>query len=294
MTQHPWLIKAKRRETHCLDWRWNDTLVSTEERRAHCLEFYHAQAMRPYPSLRTGDSTPSYLLDYYRVIPRLKECFSHEPQLIILVRDPIKRAASHYAMVTSDDGTPEQLKVRGMEWREMSFEEVLEQDVRNMKEDGLLPYWDMESKTVNKDVFDSFINSHEEDEAWEKYVRTRIPLNTGSYSPIARGLYALQCRQWFRSFSKNKFLVMKLEDMSPQGRGVQYVVNKSLEHLGLPRFEVPDVDKKNARDYNDPFDGNEGLKEWLQKFFAPHNERFGKMVVDELGYDEMEWTNLWT
>lgn len=294
LTQHPWVVKAKRRETHCLDWRWNDDLKSTEERRAHCLEFYHAAAMRPYPSLRTGDSTPSYLLDYYRVIPRLKECFSHEPQLIILVRDPVKRAASHYAMVTSNDGTPEQLKVRGMEWREKSFEEVLEQDVRNMKEDGLLPYWDMESKTVDKQLFDSFINSREEDEAWEQYIRTRIPLNTGSYSPLARGLYALQCRQWFRSFSKDKFLVMKLEDMSEQGKGVQWVVNKSLAHLGCPRFEVPDVDKKNARDYNNPFEGKDELKEWLQRFFAPHNERFGKMVVEELGYDENDWTDVWS
>jgi hypothetical protein len=294
LTQHPWVVKAKRRETHCLDWRWNDALKTTEERRAHCLEFYHAEAMKPYPSLRTGDSTPSYLLDYYRVIPRLKECFSHEPQMIILVRDPIKRAASHYAMVTSNDGTEEQLKARGTEWREKSFEEVLEQDVRNMKEDGLLPYWDMENKTVDKDVFDSFINSREEDEAWEQYIRTRVPLNTGSYSPLARGLYALQCRQWFRSFSKDKFLVMKLEDMSQNGKGVQWVVNKSLEHLGLPRFDVPDADKKNSREYNDPFEDKEDLKGWLERFFAPHNERFGNMIVEELGYDENDWTNLWT
>lgn len=294
LTQHPWVVKAKRRETHCLDWRWNDALNSTEERRAHCLEFYHAAAMKPYPSLRTGDSTPSYLLDYYRVIPRLKECFSHEPQMIILVRDPVKRAVSHYAMVTSNDGIPEQLKVRGMEWREMSFDEVLEQDIRNMKDDGLLPYWDMDSKTVDKQLFDSFINTREEDEAWERYVRTRIPLNTGSYSPLARGLYALQCRQWFRSFAKDKFLIMKLEDMSQQSKGVQWVVNQSLEHLGLPRFEVPDADKKNARDYSDPFDGKVELKDWLHRFFAPHNERFGKMVVEELGYNEHDWTNLWT
>lgn len=294
MTQHPWVVKAKRRETHCLDWRWNDALQSTEERRAHCLEFYHAKAMRPYPSLRTGDSTPSYLLDYYRVIPRLKECFAHVPLLIILVRDPIKRAVSHYAMVTSLDGSPEQLKARGMEWRDKSLEDVLEQDIKNMKEDGLLPYWDMESKTVDKEMFDTFINSREEDEAWERYVRTRVPLNTGSYSPLARGMYALQCRQWFRSFSKDKFLVMKLEDMSSQERGVQWVVNRTMKSLGLPQFEVPDVDKKNAREYVDPFEGQEELKEWLKRFFSPQNERFGRMIVEELGYDENDWTDLWT
>ena len=123
--------------------------------------------MQSYPSLRTGDSTPSYLLDYFRVIPRLKECFEHGPQLIVMTRDPIRRALSHYVMVTSMDGSPGQLAVRGMEWRNKTLEEVLEQDVLTMKEDGLLPYWDVESKTLDRGVFDTFIDSPEEDEAWK-------------------------------------------------------------------------------------------------------------------------------
>ncbi|KAL7531535.1 hypothetical protein ACHAXR_005313, partial [Thalassiosira sp. AJA248-18] len=294
INQHPWVVKAKRRETHCFDWRWDDTLVSTSERRTHCLGFYHATSMKQYPSLITGDSTPSYLLDYYRVIPRLKECFDHEPQLIIMTRDPIKRAVSHYVMVTSMDGSPEQLKVRGMEWRNMTLDEVLEQDVRNMKEDGLLPYWDVESRTVDKEAFDTFIDSREEDEAWERYVTTRTPLNTGSYSPLARGLYALQCRQWFRSFAKDKFLVMKLEEMSSNAKGTQWAVDRAIEHLGLPQFEVPDGEKKNSREYNDPLEGKEQLRGWLQRFFAPHNERFGKLLVEEMGYDEEDWKNVWS
>ena len=88
--------------------------------------------------------------------------------------------------------------------------------------------------------------------------------------------------------------MMKLEDMSTQGKGVQWVVNRSLGHLGLPTFEVLDVDKKNARDYHDPFEGKEKLKGWLQRFFAPHNERFGKMIVEDLSYDENDWSDLWT
>lgn len=294
INQHPWVVKAKRRETHCFDWRWDSNLKSTEARRKHCLDFYHAETMKAYPSLITGDSTPSYLLDYYRVIPRVKECFNHEPQLIIMTRDPIKRAVSHYIMVTSNDGTLEQKAVRGMEWRDKSLEEVFEQDVRNMKEDGLLPYWDLESKTVDRELFDGFVNSREEDEAWERYVTTRIPLSTGSYSPLARGLYALQCRQWFRSFAKSKFLVMKLEDMSFNAKGTQWAMDKACAHLGLPRFEVPDGEKKNSREYRDPLDGKEELKGWMQRFFAPQNERFGKMLVEEMGYDEEEWRDVWS
>mmetsp|Transcript_39857 Transcript_39857/g.67984 ORF Transcript_39857/g.67984 Transcript_39857/m.67984 type:complete len:666 (+) Transcript_39857:106-2103(+) len=297
INQHPWVVRAKRRETHCLDWRWDDTLKSTLARRKHCLKFYHADSMKPYPSLRTGDSTPSYLLDYFRVIPRLKECFDHEPQLIVMTRDPIKRALSHYVMVTSTDGTPEQLAIRGVEWRNKTLEEVFEEDVRNMKEDGLLPYWNVETKCLDRERFDEFIDSREEDEAWERYITTRIPLNTGSYSPLARGLYALQCRQWFRSFAKDKFLVMKLEDMSSSsldGKGVQWTVDETMEHLGLPRFELKDVEKKNAREYNDPLEGKDKLRGWLERFFAPHNQRFCRMMVEDMGCEEEDWKDVWS
>ena len=199
-----------------------------------------------------------------------------------------------------------------------------------MKEDGLLPYWDIASKTVNVEVFNNFINTRHEDEAWERYVRTRIPLNTGSYSILARGMYALQCRQWFRSFEREKFLVMKLEelldtsspspnplssmdvnngnsdgpnnknddDISSGGvgggeKGVQSAVNKVMAHLGLPQFEVRDTEKKNAREYIDPLEGDAAVRTCLQRFFAPHNVRFGKMMVEEMGYDETEWMDLW-
>ena len=317
MNQHPWIVRAKRRETHCLDWRWDTTLRSTNERRSHCLSYYHSKDMTPYNSLMTGDSTPSYLLDYYRVIPRLKECFTHTPKLIICVRDPIKRAMSHYAMVTSTDGTSEQLAARGHEWRSKSLTEVVMEDIHNMKEDGLLPYWDITTGTVNDIVYNEFVNSYEEDVAWEKYVTARIPMNTGSYGIVARGLYALQFKQWYRSFNKDTFLVLKLEDMmddddddennpkigiekSGDGEiveqigGVQHAVNKVMSHLGLPRFTVLDTTKKNSRNYIDPLVDNNELRDYLQRFFTLHNERFSRMMIEDMGYNEVEWNGVWS
>ena len=292
LNQHPWVVRARRRETHCLDWRWDGSLSSTEARRKHCLGFYHAENMRRYPSLITGDSTPSYLLDYYRVIPRVKECFDHVPAMFVMVRDPIARAVSHYAMVTSDDGTPEQLATRGVEWRNKTIEEVFEEDLSNMIEDGLLPYWDAESRTVDMAAFEEFADSREEDEAWERYVTNRIPLNTGSYSPLARGMYALQCRQWFSSFPPEKFLVMRLEDMKTKGS--QWAADEAASHLGLPKFNLPDSEKRNSREYGDPLGGKGELRGWLERLFKPHNERFGRLVVEELGYDWAEWKDPWS
>ena len=57
---------------------------------------------------------------------------------------------------------------------------------------------------------------------------------------------------------------------------------------------MPDTEAKNAREYEDPLEGNPELRRWLQRFFAPHNERFGRMLVDELGYNEEDWRDLWS
>jgi len=290
LNQHPWVVRARRRETHCLDWRWDNALASTAARRRHCLSFYHSEGLHQHPSLQTGDSTPSYLLDYYRVIPRLKECFPHGPRLFVMTRDPLRRAASHHAMATATSGTPKQLAARGTAWRGKTLEEVCLEDVRQMKEDGLLPYWDLATRTLDQEIFDRFINSREEDAAWERYVTTRVSLGTGSYSPVARGLYALQCRQWFRSFPLEQFLVFRLEDVAC--RGAQWAANRALEHLGLPRFELPDVEKKNSRDYEDPLEGD--CRTWLERFFAPHNRRFGRMMVEEMGYAREDWLDTWS
>ena len=286
------MVRARRRETHCLDWRWDGSLSSTEERKKHCLGFYHAEGMGRYPSLLTGDSTPSYLLDYYRTIPRIKEVFDHVPAMFVMVRDPIDRAVSHHAMVTSDDGTPEQLATRGCEWRGKTVEEVFEADLKNMIEDGLLPYWNVESRTVDTEAFEAFADSPEEDEAWERYVTTRVPLNTGSYAPLGRGMYALQCRRWFRSFPPDKFCVMRLEDVGE--RGAQWAADRAAAHLGLPRYELPDPGRRNSREYGDPLAGKAELRGWLERLFRPHNGRFGRMVVEELGYEGEEWGDPWS
>ena len=44
-----------------------------------------------------------------------------------------QRALSHKAMVTSLDGTPQQIKNRGTEWLNMALKDIVEIYMRNMK-----------------------------------------------------------------------------------------------------------------------------------------------------------------
>ena len=276
LNQHPLAVGAKRRETHCLDWRWRSNLNTTKERREHCHSFFHTKDLQFHPSCLTGDSTPSYLLDSYRCIPRLKEVFPHAMKFIAICRDPTKRAKSHYEMVTSLDGTEEQIQNRGKEWINMTIEDVVDLDLKNMRNCGLIPYWDLEAKTMNMDLFNHFAGSKKEDAAFEKYLKNHVHMSSGSHSLVSRGMYELQLRQWIRAFSSKAFLVLKLEDM--KNEGVNETMSKVWKHLDLPPYQVKDESAKNTRSYGEM---KEETKELLQRFYEPHSARLGALLGDE-------------
>lgn len=283
LTQHPLIAKARRRETHCLDWRWDENAETTDKRREHCHKFFFADELTLHPSLRTGDSTPSYLLDSARVIPRLREVFPHRIKLFVMTRDPVRRAKSHYEMVTSTDGTAAQKRTRGSEWRSLTFEEAIMIDMDRMAECGLLPHWDAGTGTVDLDRFKSFAGSAEEDNAWGRYLAKHVPLNTGSHSLLTRGLYELQLRSWYRAFDEEDILVLRMEDMAGDGGSVQSVVDRALKHLDLPPYRVADVSVKNARKYEPMRGETEAL---LRRFYEPYNRRLCLLLGSE-------WNDPW-
>jgi Aspartyl/Asparaginyl beta-hydroxylase len=291
MIQHPLIVAAKRRETHCLDWRWNGKLPSVEERREWCRQFYHTGVLEKHPSCLTGDSTPSYLLDSVRVIPRLRSVFNWPMKFLVMVREPIQRGESHFAMVTSPNGTPEQLKARGMEWRNKTMEQVVMEDLSNLLSCGVVPYWDKETGTVDESIWSSFVDSPEEDAAWERYLRKHVLLNSGSYGLLSRGLYALNLRPWLRAFSPealesstlatttyaSPFLVIDLEQM--ESGGVQSTMSRVWSHLDLPDVRVIDSSPRNTRAYESSLSPT--MVEYLQRFYQPHNQRLTKILGPE-------------
>ena len=303
INEHPWVIKARRRETHCLDWRWNNSLKTPKKQLAYCERFFFTENMKTRPSCMTGDSTPSYLLDSRRVIPRLKNVFpwSHKDysdrrmrmKFFVMMRDPVRRAASHYAMVTSTEGTQAQLKTRGSEWRGKTLWEVVQMEVTKMKECGLIPYWDTTEKGVlDQEIFDTFAGSPQEREAWDRYMEHHVPLSTGSYGLLTRGMYAVQLRPWFRAFDRDQFLCLKLESMN---KGVPETMQKVWTHLDLPSHPVEDDSAQNSRQY-DPTEP--AANDYLQRFFEPHNRVLAsvlqqKQQVPTTANLKEDWKNPW-
>ena len=285
LMQHPWLVRpVKFRETHCLDWRWNGNLTKLEDQRKHVASFFETDALKHHPSCQTGDSTPSYLIDARRVIPRLQKVWSHwkDMKFLVMLREPIQRCESHYAMVTSPHGTPAQLKARGSEWRNCSLVEVLERDVALLKECGVIPYW--QEDRVDRDIYDKFINTGAEYQAWQRYL-SHIPTNTGSYALVGRSLYALNLLPWFRSMDRSQFFVVNLDDWSSNPHSI---LPQLWQHLEVPHCSTVQTEAQNTRSYESKLP-----VEWrhrLERFFAPHNERLVSLLADT----QRPWQPCWS
>lgn len=69
------------------------------------------------PEGAIGEATPSYLSEYRRVIPRIQETLASDTKFIVILRDPVDRAWSHYNHV---------IRARG---ETRTFKEVMQIDV---------------------------------------------------------------------------------------------------------------------------------------------------------------------
>jgi hypothetical protein len=137
LCQHPLVLRGKRRETHFFDWRWNDKLSTSPEQLKYYMNFYHAEALHKYPSLFTGESTPSYLFHSDIVLPRLKAVCPWT-QLIAVFRNPVDRAYSQYQMCIDKEGTPEQLHIRGMSnYIGKTFDCIVEEEIDELESLGI-------------------------------------------------------------------------------------------------------------------------------------------------------------
>jgi len=307
LMQHHLILPAKYKETHYLDWRWQgeaddptkaearveamgggDTLepweLDMDEKQKHWQHYsamFNGRSLRAYPSLMTGEATPSYLIGGWRTIARVKALASHA-QFIIMLREPVERAFSQYIMTTDPVGSPAQLRNRGKAGLEgKTFEEVVETELAELEALGI---------TAQSSCAD-----------FERYVRGR-PEGQGGHSFLARGFYALQLQQWLRHFAKDRFHFVHLPDLFNPVQG-QATMNGVFRFLGLPNHSIPDFSPKNARarevtkgeeakegearkqkTYRGGIQLSQSTKERLEAVFAPHNRALFELLGTDLGW----------
>jgi hypothetical protein len=163
---------------------------------------------RPYI---TGESSPYYL--FHPHAPRRAATVIPEAKLVILLRNPVDRAYSHYQHQVA--------RVWGGGHETLAFEEAIEAEERRLAG---------ELEKLSRD----------------EHYHSR---NHRTYSYLSRGIYVDQIAAWSRFFSRGQMLILRSEDLFDDAGGTLKIL---LDFLGLPHWtpKTP-ASIPNKREYAD-------------------------------------------
>ncbi|MBO7447902.1 sulfotransferase domain-containing protein [bacterium] len=149
-------------------------------------------------SVITGEASPSYFFHPYAA-KRIKETLP-QIKLILVLRDPIERAYSHYNHIKRLNREP------------LSFEEAIEKEQERITPD------------IEKLAKDEFYKADQRRD----------------YSYLTRGYYAKQLKEWFKHFPKEQLLIVQSEEFYRETPKVynEIVEYLGLNSYTLPTFEA--------------------------------------------------------
>ncbi|ERT08304.1 sulfotransferase domain protein [Lyngbya aestuarii BL J] len=165
LCQHPQIISAVQKEIHFFSLHYQKGI-----------DWYHTQ----FPTsadgnlLWTGEGTPYYL--FHPGVP--ERVYQHFPHMkfIVLLRNPVDRAISHYYWEVN------------LGYEMLSLEEAITQEPQRLQ--GEL------EKLLADENYYSYNHQH--------------------YSYLSRGIYSEQLQNWMNLFSREQFLILKSEDFLSQ------------------------------------------------------------------------------
>lgn len=194
LARHPRVAPALRKEVHFFDIHYPKGL---RWYRAH---FVH-QEQKEREGLLAGEATPYYL--FHPLAPQRMAQHLPNARFIVLLRNPIDRALSHY----------HHIRRYGLEPLP-TFEQAIAAEQERLK--------GQEELLLSGGL--SYSPAHQ------------------NFSYLARGIYAAQLRRWFQYFPKERFLILRAEDFfaSPGQVWPDVLTFLGLEQWTPPRFPVED------------------------------------------------------
>jgi hypothetical protein len=161
-----------------------------------------------------------------------------EVRFLVLLRNPVDRAYSHYHFQKARSGGMLPLETLS------TFEQAIDQE-----DSRITP--EMEGLTKNsRGAF----------------------LNLQTYSYLARSRYFEQLERWFSFFPQEQFCIIKSENYFQQS---QQEFRRATDFLGLFNFTFPEPGQERRGNYP-PLEKE--TRDRLERYFAPHNENLFKLT----------------
>ena len=248
LEQHPCVASAFAKEVHFFDnhtredkygkgmaWYRSHFVYSTAK-------LYHQLIHQQ--KLITGEGSPDYIFDLNapsRIATALPDA-----KLIVLLRNPIDRAYSHYLHNTRAAWDPNR--------EPLSFEEAIAAEASRLQGE--------KEKLLQDQRYFSYSYMH--------------------YSYLNRGLYADQLETWFQLYPREQLLVLQSETFFADPRTL---FKQVLEFLGLPEWELSEYKSFNARTEKTSAIAPD-TRAQLVDYFRPHNQRLYQLLGADLGWDQ--------
>lgn len=282
LSQHPQVYSEQGKETHLLDNRQDGVLFPLEDinnadednnhggniDRCLVLNAYQQAFAKKVGKLKGHgndtlavgatqehiffDKSPAYIV-FSHVVPQRVLCAFPNAKIILLLRNPVDRAYSHFQHCHKKYHHEEGCHGR-------TFEECVDSDLDGLRSAGVL----------------GASTPGEEYEAWVRYHRQKRAKRN---MMIAKSLYDIQLRQWFAVFRDHfgdnftkQFLILESEQMHVNK---QDILNRTLDFVGLPHHELVNSQFYHVGDYETMA---KETREKLIKFFKPHNERLRQLL----------------
>lgn len=160
-------------------------------------------------------------------------------RLIVQLRDPVERAWSHFRERVRHEAEP------------LSFEEALEAEPERLR-------GEQERIVAEAPRYHSY--AHE------------------NWSYVAHGEYAGQLERWFSHFPRERFLILRSEDLFEDFAGAYARV---VQFLGLPAY-TPEAFRR--FNYHPSGGMSPETRRRLEEHFAPHNARLRELLARDMGW----------
>mmetsp|Transcript_10409 Transcript_10409/g.15586 ORF Transcript_10409/g.15586 Transcript_10409/m.15586 type:complete len:519 (+) Transcript_10409:121-1677(+) len=234
---------------------------------------FNMKYLKSHPNQTTFEKTPRYMFD--RKAPYRIKSVAPDAKIIMLLRDPVERAYSHFKMKSS----------KGYYYYTgRSFEDCIALDMKMLKRAGVIAA--TSNGIVSKNTGEGDDEQDEDGErpldiAWMEYMR--IPMQKKCDAMIGRGIYALQLRIWWKVYAaederRDQILVYKSEDLLPDKNNhvdLQTIYN----FIGVPDMNLKGEQKKIhvALNHTPMRSKSESM---LRDFYRPFNEELFKLIGD--------------
>ena len=242
-------------------------------------------AIAPGPTQQIGGeySTSSLL---HPLVPRRVRARLPDVKIIVLLRNPIDRAYSHYIMAQRNGGEPD-----------CSFDEIVEREMEDIPElldahrRGFLDdNFRTQAHRCHSDGSPLSVATHSRDNTRFSLASEQDLFRFYVTSYVFRSIYHEQLWRWLQLFPREQFLILDSARLLEQ-RGD--VMSETVAFLGLQPYDFGADELQHtwgggANTHNTPGDYSplsSATRSRLSAFFAPHNEKLFALLGERYDWD---------